>query len=579
MNNNKPSNPAEIAAAKSLKAVLKCIKDNKSFILEAGAGSGKTYNLIETLQFLVESQSKELLRKNRRIACITYTNVAKEEIISRIDKNPVVLADTIHSFCWSLIKDFQPYLRKELPTIGKWNVRITKEMPMNNKPIQYQLGYPKITEKNILLGHDDVLILASKMMSNQKFQNILKMKFPIILIDEYQDTDKQLTDSLIENFINKDSGLLVGFFGDHWQKIYVNGCGKIESPNLISIDKRANFRSDKKIVESLNRMRKELTQEVSNPNSIGSIDIYHTNCWKGERRSEPHWKGDLPSQIAHQKLNKVRSLLESKGWDFNPKKTKILMLTHNILAEEQGYKNLASVFPRKESYIKKEDKLISFLTDTIEPICLAYKNKQYSQIFSVIRSRAFIKNQADKVTWSQNMERLLKLRETGTIGDIVDYIIKMDVPELPESTTSKLNKIELLDDDDAELNTDEIKKLKQLKKLLQINYTEVIALTKFINDKTPFSTEHGVKGAEFENVLVVFGRGWNHYNFAQMLEWAQSGVPNKKEKTFERNRNLFYVVCSRPKKRLSLFFTQELNDKAMETLTTWFECEPTCVNE
>jgi DNA helicase-2/ATP-dependent DNA helicase PcrA len=81
-----------------------------------------------------------------------------------------------------------------------------------------------------------------------------------------------------------------------------------------------------------------------------------------------------------------------------------------------------------------------------------------------------------------------------------------------------------------------------------------------------------VKGAEFENVLVVFGRGWNRYDFNQFLELAGMGrsVPAAKADFFERNRNLFYVVCSRPKKRLALLFTQKLTDSAMTTLAHWF---------
>jgi len=39
---------------------------------------------------------------------------------------------------------------------------------------------------------------------------------------------------------------------------------------------------------------------------------------------------------------------------------------------------------------------------------------------------------------------------------------------------------------------------------------------------------------------------------------------------FERNRNLFYVVCSRPKKRLAIMFTQYVSEPAMRTLTDWF---------
>jgi DNA helicase-2/ATP-dependent DNA helicase PcrA len=80
-----------------------------------------------------------------------------------------------------------------------------------------------------------------------------------------------------------------------------------------------------------------------------------------------------------------------------------------------------------------------------------------------------------------------------------------------------------------------------------------------------------VKGAEFENVLVVAGRGWNLYNFNHFLEWAGPGnVPANKRDAFERNRNLYYVAFSRPKSRLAVLVTQELSNRAMGTLTSWF---------
>jgi DNA helicase-2/ATP-dependent DNA helicase PcrA len=36
--------------------IKECININKSFILEAGAGSGKTYTLIQTIQYLIENK-------------------------------------------------------------------------------------------------------------------------------------------------------------------------------------------------------------------------------------------------------------------------------------------------------------------------------------------------------------------------------------------------------------------------------------------------------------------------------------------------------------------------------------------
>ena len=115
------------------------------------------------------------------------------------------------------------------------------------------------------------------------------------------------------------------------------------------------------------------------------------------------------------------------------------------------------------------------------------------------------------------------------------------------------------------------RELEELEKLRAVPYAEIKALRKYLDGYSPFETKHGVKGAEFENVLVVIGRGWNQYNFGEMLELASAqAVPAGKEAMFERNRNLFYVACSRPKRRLALLFTQRLSTKALATLESWF---------
>jgi DNA helicase-2/ATP-dependent DNA helicase PcrA len=100
----------------------------------------------------------------------------------------------------------------------------------------------------------------------------------------------------------------------------------------------------------------------------------------------------------------------------------------------------------------------------------------------------------------------------------------------------------------------------------------MIALRAYHSGFSPFETNHGVKGAEFENVLVVIGRGWSDYNFSEMLEWSAqpARVPANKQNKYEQNRNLFYVACSRPKKRLAILFTQLLSPVAMATVTSWF---------
>ena len=107
---NDQANPAKQAAQKALNSVYEYLDAGNSFRFEAGAGSGKTHALIKALEYLIEQRSTTLLRQNQQIACITYTNVACDEIKERIDSHPAVYVSTIHAFCWSMIKDFQSYL-------------------------------------------------------------------------------------------------------------------------------------------------------------------------------------------------------------------------------------------------------------------------------------------------------------------------------------------------------------------------------------------------------------------------------------------------------------------------------------
>jgi len=565
-------NPAEEAAQQALEKVHKFILGRNSFRLEAGAGAGKTYSLIKALKFILENQGAELQRRCKKVACITYTNVATDQITAQTDGHPVVHSSTIHAFCWALIKSFQPVLREELPNIVEWSEKLNEIGGIGLRKIDYDLGHrrAKPDEQEVYLGHDDVLTLMVALMGYKKFRNLLTTRFPILFIDEYQDTNRDFAQSMLTHFIDKGEGPLIGLFGDSWQKIYGDGCGLIENTRLEVIGKKANFRSVKNIVDVLNKMRPDLPQEVTDPDATGSVIVYHTNNWPGERKPSGrggHWEGDLFDDDAHRCLELVRSLLEKQGWDFSPKKTKILMLTHKVLATEQDYRKIAEIFRYNDSYIKKENSYIAFLVDTVEPACLAYKEGRYGEMFSVLGSNLLkVKSRDDKIGWSEDMGKLLDIREQGTIGDVVDHI--GNVKHLMLSDAVQRMEKELADASPAEIEAS--RGLKEINELRGVAYKELIALSNFLNDHTPFSTKHGVKGAEFENVLIVLGRGWNRYNWNTFLEMSQNGVSEDKIEFYESNRNLFYVACSRPKKRLALLFTQELSDAALETLISWF---------
>lgn len=567
--------PAEQASIRCLQQVFEAMAAKKNFLVEAGAGAGKTYTLIKALRKQIEENAKNFLRSHRKIACITYTNVAKDEIRSRTDNHPVIFAETIHAFAWDAIRDFQKVLRSQIHTLSdRWPERIEEAGGVTNQEVRYNLGYPKITEDEIYLHHDDVIKLLIYLLDDPKFQHILTSRYPVIFIDEYQDTNADLANAILKNFVIPQKGPLIGFFGDHWQKIYGSksiGLVQADADKLLVIGKEANFRSDRAIVDALNNMRPELPQAYKDPESGGEILVYHSNEWEGQRRKGGHWAGDLPANVAHEYLNALINDLQEKGWIFEENATKVLMLTNNVLAEEQGYANLIAALG-SDDLLEKQDDYISFLMDTVDPGVDAFLEGKYGRMLDAFGLQTpAITTQSKKKEWQEGVHRLAETRRQGTIGDVIEVLKETKKPRLPAKIVEKEKKLaELLANPEADRNESETRFVEKHTALKAVPYVEVTRAADFINDNTHFSTKHGVKGAQFDNVLVVLGRGWNHYNWNQMLEWAHEGIPADKQDTFERNRNLFYVTCSRPKHRLALLFTQELSQTAIEQLGAWF---------
>lgn len=567
MTNN---NPAEIAALKSLEEIYLCINDNNSFILEAGAGAGKTYSLNKSLAYILDSKANELLKNNQKVACITYTNVAADNFKTTQNNHPALYSGTIHSFCWSILNAFQKELRASVLEIPALTKLLEEGDDIKNYFIEYDFGYRKKEEGVIKIHHDDVITLMADFLGNKKFLMYISSIFPIILIDEYQDTNEELAESILSKIVNSEANILIGFFGDSWQKIYGDGCGEINDPKLIIIKKESNFRSEKNIVEVLNRIRPELQQEVIDPASAGSIRVYTSNNWSGGWQTKNHWQGALPNEQAKANLNFVREILESEEkWIFDSDYTKTLMLTHRVLAIEQGYESIVSAFRYNESFTKKQDKHIAYFLDVIEPLREFFEGGKYGEMFKLLGRRfPHIKSISDKQEWHDSLTELFQICDTGTVEDVINHIISTNKPVIDSGVLRREEELKSIIGSDEELSSSQ----KELIKLKKIDYKEVQALSMFVAGYTPFSTQHGVKGDQFENVLVVFGRGWNVYDWNKFLELSNpsNDVSDTQEEFYIRNRNLFYVACSRPIKNLTLLFTQELSGEAIETLSQWF---------
>lgn len=314
-----------------LEKIKECIGSKQSFVLQGGAGSGKTETLKRTINFCHDKFPR------KKIVCITHTNKAVDEISSRVGSG--VEVSTIHSFIGKLVKPYKRNLKLLLPELfclplfeelsidhydgddknrkkGEHNrFKALYEKYSNKRSIVLQESTAKVAGKreydkaplsynnelNIQLeklneairesigkhhfkdvvyndtpfdsfndatfGHDGLIAIAVLLFS--KYPNIGRMvrdKYDCIFIDEYQDTNEKIIDSLL--YSTPDEGLTIGLFGDSEQAIYDDGIGSakrfIDDGILTLIEKEDNYRCSPQVIEIANKFRSDgLIQEIA----------------------------------------------------------------------------------------------------------------------------------------------------------------------------------------------------------------------------------------------------------------------------------------------------------------------------
>ena len=323
---------------------LKCIKNGENFILEGGAGSGKTYSLISLINALTEELP------DIKIVCITYTNNAVAEILSRIE-NENIWVSTIHEFIWALIRKYQNEIKDILIELindeNKNNFKKPKDFSedliskeyFKNLYVDYD-EYYSVTpndENRIKISHDHVLIVAEKMFEKyKKIADILKDIADCIFVDEYQDTSPLVADILLKHLEQSSKKNVIGFFGDSMQSIYDDRVGNLNQYSLTKIVKTQNRRNPRVVIEVANKFRddgiiQEPSEDINAPNmengtiKEGSIKFLYGN--------------ETDDSISI----KEKSIFES--WNFSDgKQTKELRLTHKYNAEMAGFKKLYNLY-------------------------------------------------------------------------------------------------------------------------------------------------------------------------------------------------------------------------------------------
>lgn len=587
------------------------IEEGRSFILEAGAGSGKTYSLIQTLNYLIQNKGEELKKANQKIVCITYTNVAKNEINARIENNELVLVSTIHEFLWSSVKQYQKQLKIELCKLNEINFEKDKAKGKADSRYIEKLAdrIDSISKveyndtsfndfENGIIQHDDVIEIAKLMYENYTLlTDIVSAKHPYIFVDEYQDTSEDTVFCLIDCLLKRNSKkLVIGFFGDSHQKIYDYGIGDLEKYNTSNdgqielVKKEENYRSSLSVVSLLNNFRKNIQQKPQKAIQGSTKFLY----WAKHPEKPAKKIREFNAEIAVTKNqfydNVVKNISES-GWKFEKdSNSKILVLANSRVAQRAGFGNLYSVFSArfgqstKERFLDRNHILVTFFVGTIdkktsqerktglEHLISFWNEGNQNNVIRFIRKNGTILNSefkhSQKKQISELLDKIAANRQSLKIKEVYEFASNNGL-----IFNKRLNEfIERILIDPKDLPTDEEKERQFKDKTLfdafmDLSYAELLCFWKHVQNNTVFSTKHGTKGDEFRNVLTVIDdTEWvQEYNFKNFFNDTEE-KPERKLRT----RNLFYVECSRAIENLIVLCLSDLDATAITNIKTWF---------
>ena len=586
-----PDTPADLE-------VRACLDQDppRSFVVVAGAGSGKTTSLIKALAHLGETRGSALRRGGQTIACITYTDVAVEEIRGDVGESALFHVSTIHSFLWSVIRPFRSDItawvltrigekleqRREHygrpRTQAKTRTRLEREIA---ELVDEQLAVGKVeaftygTGSNYaegVLGHDDILKLTPACAAaHPLLRRLIASRFPFIFVDESQDTSPVVVEALRAIAVEQPR-LCVGFFGDPMQKIYTTGAGAITlSEGWAEITKPENFRCPTSVLEVINAIRAEgdglrqvrgrtaMVEGVPHP-VVGSVNLFvlpadakrtehlaAVRAWLAAETRDDLWLGDAAEADV-----------------------RLLVLVHRMAAIRLGFPNLYAALHDKAPDSFREGLQdgtawpLRIATQQILPLVAAVRAGDQFTVMSFVRegSPALMPDRVQGRPLGPVLTRLqeaidhlaaLLTEHSGTsIRDILIHVRDSELFRLDDRFLSHLVAEPVDDDADGFAN---------VQAYLNCSVSELWNYRRYVEEESPFATQQGVKGAQFERVLVVlddeegahiqFSYG-KYLGYVPPSKTDEENIAAGTDSVIDRTRRLFYVCCSRAVKDLAV---------------------------
>lgn len=584
------------------------VEHPKSFFLFAGAGSGKTRSLVIAVRGLLSRSEKYLALRGKKIGVITYTNAACDEIRARLEFNPLVSVSTIHSFVWELIQGFHSDIRKQLEKYLKEDIDELKALLAKGRPgtkteidrknslesktqriaglnsirtFSYNPNGDNLTRDS--LNHSEVIKIGAAFIRQKLvMQSILLNKFPVLLIDESQDTNRLLMESILHMQSVQKEKFALGLFGDVMQRIY--GDGKVDLGVNIPSDwaqpqKVMNHRCPKRVVALINTIRHEVDGRVqqTKPEQIdGIVRLFVAPSDVDDRAKVERWAAEQMADATGDTL-----------WKDHHANVKTLLLEHHMAAARMGFGGIMeALYPVGRFNTGLMDGSlpeVRLFSESVLPLVEAAKKGDQFKVAAIVRKHSpLLKKENVAAAGSDQRVQIQAARKAvedvmaiwdKTAGpsfrEILLVVARTGLFAVPQGYQPILRRsaeeIELVeseaDEDNEDDKTTADERVNALDKFLDTPFSQIAPYFEYVSDKAQFGTHQGVKGLEFPRVMVI-----NDDSAARGFMFGYEKLFGAKEKTktdreheeagtdssISRTRRLFYVTCSRAEDSLAV---------------------------
>ena len=588
----------------------------RSFFLYAGAGSGKTRSLVSAIRTVCSTQGRQLSLTGKKIGVITYTNAACDEIKQRLEFDPRVEVMTIHAFSWSLIEGYNADIRQwvaknleqELLELerarakGRAGTKASEERERsiaNKRRRLARLGsiarfvYSPTSDNRTRdsLNHSEVIAMTAEFLTTKPgLRKMLVSRCPVLLIDESQDTNKALMDAFLHLEDEFHDRFCLGLFGDMMQRIYADGKDRLDKAipqRWAQPRKKMNHRCPKRVVEVINSIRHDVDGEVQVPRSDAEVGVV--------RMFVAQQGGADPFVTEASARKRMAAITEDEAWQ-SPESVKTLALEHLMSARRFGFADffepLWGVDNLRPSLLQGTGAGLGFFVREVLPLVRALRARDRFGAMSAVRQTSPLldrtvlqgagANQVAQLAKAnvvcEGLLALITEKPEVSAYEVLNFVAQQGLYSVPDSLAPFVESGEKAteaqaaaggagqsegvgegDDDVADAGTE----LGAWRKALEAPLTQVERYDVYVQGVSQFGTHQGVKGLEFQRVLVVINdeeaRGFlfAYDKFFGTKAKSKADHDNEvvgKETSLDRTRRLFYVTCSRAEKSLALVY-------------------------